>query len=686
MTDSNNSGFPVMASRALHVVAGCVRACLVLIVVAIPGCDGKKTTSTEEASQTAQSGPAASSGRDLPGGRDRSEKTQTAARFQDEAARSGLEFTYTNDEQQAHYAVVEIVGGGVGLVDFDLDGYLDVVIPGGGSFLPANMETNRVSQVISEERIVSLPRETVEQTDHPTRMAVCDELDDSVGSVRFDEREHGEKVQGTRSVSQPAAVKGEGAAHPRLVGRPTGLFRHVGPRQYRSVTVESYLGEQPYYSHGVAAADVDQDGFVDLLITGYGGLVFWHNQGDGTFREQTAASQLAPGGWSTSAAWGDINQDGWLDLYVAHYLDWSFENHPRCVNEEGRRDVCGPKRLGPLPDRLLLGEPTGEFREVTRDYGLRTDGKGLGVVIGDIDLDGDSDIYVANDTTQNFLYRNEGPGKLVECGLPTGCGFDPSGAPDGSMGTDLADFDGDGWPDLWVVNFEQETFALYRNVGDGTFLHASEATGMAAEAGLYVGWGTHFFDFDRDTDLDVFVSNGAPFQFPVNSPRRQLPLLFENHDQRRFTNVARRAGRYTSEPHDGRGVAIGDLENRGVVDLVVSHINEPVALLRNETVTQGQWLGLQLVGRSGTRQASGAIVEIEAAGRRQVSQVKGGGSYLSTSDPRLFFGLGQATLVDRITIRWPQGETQTIERLPAGQHWVVREGEAARPLASFPKS
>jgi len=572
---------------------------------------------------------------------------RTAAKFLDEATTYGLNFSYQNDEQKGYYAIVEIVGGGIGLVDFDLDGYLDVFIPGGGTFASDSLDTKPLS------------------TMRGVGPAGREELDSVMTFVNHRENQ---------------------TAKPRLTGRPTGVFRHLGSRQYESVADRARLTEQPYYSHGIAAADVDQDGFPDLLITGYGGLILWQNQGDGTFRNITASSRIEPGGWSTSAAWGDINQDGWLDLYVAHYLDWSFENNPICVNEGGQRDVCGPKRLGPVPDRLLLGEPTGEFRDVTAEYQIRTDGKGLGVVIGDIELDGDSDIYVANDTTQNFLYRNDGPGKLVEAGLIAGCGFDPSGAPDGSMGTDLADFNGDGWPDLWVVNFEQETFALYRNIGDGTFLHASEATGMAAEAGLYVGWGTHFFDFDRDADLDVFVSNGAPFQYPVNTPRKQLPLLFENQQQRRFTNVARLAGRYTTEPHDGRGVAMGDLENRGAVDLVVSHINAPVALLRNETAPSGHWIGFQLVGRSGPRHAIGALVEIEAAGRRQVAQIKGGGSYLSTSDMRLFFGLAAADHVDRITIRWPRGATESYELLEAGRYWLIREAEKPRALPAGTES
>jgi hypothetical protein len=577
----------------------------------------------------------------------RSNSIRTLAKFSDEAKMCGLDFTYQNDEQKGHYAIVEIVGGGIGLIDFDLDGYLDVLIPGGGTFASDPPDTKPLS------------------TMHRVNSFGSDELDAVKTFVSHREKQ---------------------TVEPRLTGRPTGLFRHLGARHYASVAEQAGLTEQPYYSHGIAAADVDQDGFPDLLITGYGGVVLWQNQGDGTFRNITASSRLEPGGWSTSAAWGDINQDGWLDLYVAHYLDWSFDNNPICVNERGQRDVCGPKRLGPVSDRFLLGEPTGEFRDVTAAYQIRTDGKGLGVVIGDIDLDGDSDIYVANDTTQNFLYRNDGPSKLVEAGLINGCGFDPSGAPDGSMGTDLADYNGDGWPDLWVVNFEQETFALYRNIGDGTFLHASEATGMAAEAGLYVGWGTHFFDFDRDADLDVFVSNGAPFQYPVNTTRKQLPLLFENHQQRRFTNVARLAGRYTGEPHDGRGVAVGDLENRGAIDVVVSHLNAPVALLRNETAPSGHWIGFQLVGHSGPRHAVGALVEIEAAGQRQVAQLKGGGSYLSTSDRRLFFGLAAADQVDRITIRWPRGSTESFERLGAGRYWLIREGEQPRALPAGTES
>jgi len=524
---------------------------------------------------------------------------QTAARFVDVAAESGIEFAYRNGERAGNFAILEIVGGGAGLVDFDADGQLDFVLPGGGEF----------------------------PGDEATR------------------------------------------------GLPTVVYRHAGDWRYVEVAAAARMRTAPYFSHGVAAADVDQDGFIDIAITGYGGLLLWMNQGDGTFRDGTAEAGLdIADAWPTSAAWGDLNGDGWLDLFAANYVDWSFDNNPLCVNDDGRRDVCGPKRFGPRPDQLFVSDAAGRFAEVSRQLGLRTNGKGLGVVIGDVDLDGDSDIYVANDATANFLYRNDGQGRFEEIGLIAGCGYDETGAPDGSMGADLADYNGDGWPDLWVVNFEQETFALYQNLGGGGFLHASQASGMAAEAGLYIGWGTSFFDFDRDADLDVFVSNGAPFQFPTVSPRRQRPLLFENDGGSWFTNVARVAGAYTASPHDARGVAVGDLGNDGLLDLVVSHINETLAVLRNESATNRSWIGIDLVGRSGVRSAHGAIVEIQAGGRRQTGQVKGGTSYLATHDKRLFFGLDNVDTVDSLTIRWPGGDHQSLAALPGRRYWVIREG------------
>jgi hypothetical protein len=431
--------------------------------------------------------------------------------------------------------------------------------------------------------------------------------------------------------------------------------------------------ESPYYSHGAAAADFNNDGFPDVLVTGYGGLTLFVNQGDGTFIESARAALLVDPSWSTSAAWGDVDQDGNLDLYVAHYVNWSFENDPPCHSSSGRRDWCSPQSFEGLTDALFVSSGDGTFRNVSREYGLRDGGKGLGVVIADVDLDHDLDVYVANDATPNFLYRNDGPGRWNEIGISSGTGLDKSGMPDGSMGVDVGDFNGDGRVDLWVVNFEQETFALYQNLGQDVFLHATESVGLAAEAGLYVGWGTALADFDLDGDLDLIVANGHAFQNPVHTPRRQLALVFENLEQKRFAKVAAAPGSYLAAAHDGRGLALCDVNQDGAPDVVVSHLNEAATLLRNHAPAGRRWIGLKLIGRYSARDSVGAIVRVKLGQHEQVAQVKGGGSYLSTSDPRLVFGLRDASVVESIVIEWPSGIQQSVRGIAADQYLTIVE-------------
>ena len=405
-----------------------------LLVIAVAGCgDG----SNGKGSGTGgQSGPVSTSGR---GGLNTSGNSSinTSARFIDVTLQSGVTFTYRNGQEADNAAIVESLGGGVALVDYDGDGDMDLFFPGGGEFGP-------------------------------------------------DQQIH---------------------------GRPSALFRNDGGWRFTEVTQLAGVSRAPYYSHGIAAGDFDSDGFPDLLVTGYGGLQLFQNQGDGTFQEVSASAGLNDRLWSSSAAWGDFNGDGHLDLYVTHYVNWSFKNHPYCAGpKKGQREVCPPREYQPLPDTLYTSNGDGTFRDVSREVGLRVEGeglgKGLGVLLADVDVDGDLDIYVANDTVPNFLYRNNGQGHFDEVGLMSGTSLSESGTSDGSMGVDLGDFNLDGLPDLWVANYERESFALYRNEGNCNFQHVSQSVGLTDVGGVYVGWGTVFFDFDRDGDEDVFVSNG----------------------------------------------------------------------------------------------------------------------------------------------------------------------------------
>lgn len=521
---------------------------------------------------------------------------ETLARFIEIAESSGVRFTFRDGQEAGHYAIIESLGGGVALWDYDGDGLLDIFLPGGGKYGKNN----------------------------------------------------------------------------EILGLPGALYRNAGGRSFRDVTLIAGVQESRYYSHGTAVGDYDNDGFPDLLVTGYGGLTLFQNQGDGTFREMAAAAGLTDTLWSSSAGWGDLNGDGVLDLYVAHYVNWSFDNHPFCAAQQGKnqREVCPPKTFEGLPDTLYFGLGDGTFRDGSQEAGLMPFGKppeismfdsdkGLGVLLADVDLDGDLDIYVANDTVPKFLYRNRGNGTFDEVGGQCGAALSDSATPDGSMGLDIGDFNNDGLPDLWVANYERESLALYRNDGDCQFLHVSRSTGVTAVGSLFVSFGTLFLDFDRDGDEDIFVTNGHVVRFPVNAPLKELPLLFENRGGR-FVNVAPAAGPYLSEPHLGRGVAGGDLDNDGDIDLVLSPINEPTAILLNESPNHNHWLRVRLIGVRSQRDAVGAHLTLVTSAGKQIRQVKGGGSYLSQSDLNCFFGIPQDARIEKLLIRWPSGATQEL--------------------------
>ena len=555
-------------------MTGSIRSVLLLIVALAAGCSGTTAEKPPNEHRKRQDASAGSV-----------DRLATSARFVEMAESSGVDFTYRNGEEAGHFSILESLGGGVALFDYDADGQLDLFLPGGGEFGP----------------------------DQEVR------------------------------------------------GLPPALYRSRGHWEFAEVTQTSGTARADYYSHGAAVADYDADGFPDVLVTGYGGLLLFRNQGDGTFSEVARASGLTDELWSSSAAWGDLDDDGHLDLYVAHYVDWSFENHPLCAGPQpGQREVCPPRQFTGLPDALYMSNGDGSFHDASAAAGLSRHGKGLGVIIADVDVDGRLDIYVANDTVPNFLYRNSGSVRLEEMGLISGTSLSDVGIPDGSMGVDLGDYNLDGLPDLWVANYERESFALYRNEGTFVFQHVSQATGVTAVGGLYVGWGTVFFDFDADGDEDVFVSNGHVIRHPVNAPLDQTPLLYENRGGTRLVNVAPAARGYMTRAHMGRGVAAGDLDGDGDLDLGVSRTNQPVALLSNESRGANHWLGLRLIGVRSPRQPVGAIAELHTPAGVQTRQLKGGTSYASSSDPRLYFGLGGSPQVDRVRIRWPSGVVQTI--------------------------
>lgn len=465
----------------------------------------------------------------------------------------------------------------------------------------------------------------------------------------------------------------------RTAEAPTNrLYRNEGRGRFADVTAVAGVGDT-HYGMGCAAADFDNDGDTDLYLTNFGPEVLYRNEGNGTFADITRGAGVGDSLWSTSAAWLDYDNDGWLDLYMANYIDFSIEDHRPCY-QRGLRVYCDPDKYDSVPDRLYHNEGDGRFKDATADAGLAQTppGRGLGVACADYDLDGDIDIYVANDETPGLLLRNGGDGRFQEVGLFSGVSHNGSGEVESGMGVDFADYDGDGYPDLFLTTFSFETYTLHRNMGNGFFADVTEAVGLAEATFLPLGFGTRFFDYDNDGDLDLFCANGHIFhnvaQLESSLTYEQTNQLLRN-DQGRFTDVSASAGPAFQIARVSRGAAFGDYDDDGDVDILVTNNNGLAELLRNEGGSRQHWLTVRIVGTKSNRDGIGARLELWAGGRRQVREVASGASYLSTHDLRVHFGLGTSKRVDRLDINWPSGQVDRWEDLDADQFLVVREGE-----------
>jgi hypothetical protein len=552
-------------------------------------------------------------------------------------ADAGINFTYRNGEEAGHFAILESLGGGIALVDYDGDGLLDIFLTGGGYF--------------------------------------------------------------------------DGPDKKEIRGHTCRLYRNLGGWKFQDVTKEAGLdslaGGRPwFYTHGAAVADYDRDGWPDLLVTGYGRVALFHNEPadpadpkrgrrfvDVTDRAGLNRDHI----WATSAAWGDLDGDGYPDLYICQYVNWGF--HPPLINPpcagyttDVRRDVCPPAQFASLPHALYrnaAGPGGRRFLDVSRAAGIRAAprddadyGKGLGVLMVDVNGDGRTDVYVANDTTDNFLYLNGSAlGKLAlrERGFALGVARDGGGIPNGSMGVDAADYNGTGRPSLWVTNYEGELHALYRNKETGPeprFHYSTQVAGIAAIGQNFVGFGTAFLDVDGDGWEDLVISNGHVIRRPYRCGVRQKPVLLRNQGNGRFADITPQGGGYFRSEHRGRGLVVGDLDNDGRPDLIVSHVNEPVTLLRNRSADGHHWLGVELAGREG-RDVVGTRLTLEAGGRRFTRFAKGGGSYLSSGDRRHLFGLGAVEAVGTLTVEWPSGDprVQHFDGLAVDHYYQIRQGE-----------
>ena len=468
----------------------------------------------------------------------------------------------------------------------------------------------------------------------------------------------------------------------------SALYRNRGDGTFEDVTTRAGVGSPGYWAQGCVFGDYDDDGKADLFLTGFGRYILYRNLGGGRFQDVTAAAGLSGGrGWSTGAAFGDYDADGRIDLYVSHYVDYDAGSPPlprpgpkgpeNCMYR-GFPVICGPRGLKPQIGRLFHNEG-GRFKDVTQAAGLRTDpfGYGLGAVWTDLDLDGDLDLYVANDSTPHYLYRNDGKGHFTEIGTISGTAFNEDGLPQAGMGVDSGDYDNDGLPDLVVTNFSHDYSTLYHNEGGMLFLDQSMLSGFGPPTLPTLGWGVGFIDYDNDGLKDIFLANGHVYpgvdRFNLGTTWKEHNQLFHNEGNGRFKEVTTSAGPAFQALHSARGAAFGDLDNDGDVDIVVNNIDEPPSLLRNDTAAGRHWIGFRLLGAPRNRGAIGARVTVVAGALRQMIEIHAGSSHNSSNDPRPRFGLGAAAAPERIEIRWPDGRTQTLTGLAADRYHTLRE-------------
>jgi hypothetical protein len=469
---------------------------------------------------------------------------------------------------------------------------------------------------------------------------------------------------------------------PGGAGRRPGnvLYRNDGGGRFTDVTARAGVGDDGY-GMGCAAADVDDDGDQDLYVTNFGPNVLYRNGGDGTFsRVDPEASGVANSLWSASAAFADYDGDGHVDLYVANYVDFTMEDNKLCGDHQRRiRAYCHPDAYEGVPDSLYHNDGDGTFTDVTVAAGItRRFGKGLGVVWSDLDGDGRPDLYVANDSVPNALYRNQGDGTFSDVTLRSGTGYSEDGVPEAGMGVDAGDVDGDGRFDLIVSNLSGEPNELYRNRGDMVFEVLTFPSGFGEVSVPFVGFGINFFDLDNDGDQDVMVANGHVIDnialFNDAYTFEQRSLLFENDGAGRLREVGLERGGYFSRAFVGRGLALADADGDGDLDAAVNHSDARAALLRNDAAGDRHYLRLRLSGRRSDRDAIGARVTVTAAGRRQTDEIRSGTSYGSQNEMVLHFGIGDRTRAEAVEIRWPSGAILRLADVPADQELNLAEG------------
>jgi hypothetical protein len=524
-----------------------------------------------------------------------STNSPTPGHFVDVTEKLGIHFRQQASPTSKKY-LLEAMGSGVALFDYDNDGRLDIFFANG-----ARLED-------------PTPRGSIPKKDNP----------------KFWNRLYHQKSDGTfEDVTERAGLTGFG------------------------------------YSTGVAVGDYDNDGSEDLYVAGYGRGTLYHNNGDGTFTDVTATAGVAGSGWMTSAAWVDYDNDGRLDLVVARYMQWDFDD-VFCGRREkgGYRSYCHPDLFKPESVLLFHNDGGGKFTEVAHQAGIDKPGKGLGLAIADYDHDGFMDILLANDSMPQYLFHNRGNGTFEEVALPSGAGLDSNGNSFAGMGVDFEDYNNDGWPDIMITDLANQRYALYTNLKDGTFDYSTAVTGLSAISLLHSGWGVRFFDYDNDGWKDLLIVQSHVIDtIQLSEPHlryRESPLLLQNDKGKRLVDVSAGSGEVFRQEWAARGLAVGDINNDGKLDAVVTSNDGPAWVLLNETETANHWITLNLVGTKSNRDAIGAQVKVSTAAGDQFATVTTSSSYQSSGDKRLHFGLGTSESIREIDIRWPSGIRQVL--------------------------
>jgi tetratricopeptide (TPR) repeat protein len=570
------------------------------------------------------------------------DESSLSVAFTDDAEAVGLRFQFDNGQTAEHY-LPETMSGGIGLIDYNGDGWLDVYCVQGGSL------KNAINQTLARE------------SRHPT----------GTGKTGREE-----------AVSGPARSP-DGAENP---SSGDALFRNRGDGTFEDVTRRAEIARIAWgkgYGLGISVGDYDNDGHPDLFISRLDSYALYRNRGNGTFEDVTERAGLAGRRDNpTSAAFADLDNDGDLDLYVCHYMRWDPARPQLCQTEKGDYFYCDPSKVEPAPDHVFRND-SGHFVDVTAESGLaETQGRGLGVVAADLDDDNRVDLYVANDGTANYLFKNLGGFKFQEVALEAGVAGSAEGGYQAGMGVACGDLDGDGRPDLMVTNFYGEGTTLYRNLGDWLFADSSAASGIGPASRYLLGFGIAMLDVTNRGRLDVMITNGH-----VNDNRPYylyaMPCrLYENRPDGRLLDISTKAGAPWGIERVGRGLAAGDLDNDGRIDAVALAQNEAVAYFHNKSPSVGNHVMFRLEGTASNRDGVGARITVTAGGRRQAAQRLGGGSYQSANDPRVHFGLGASQRIESVEVRWPSGKIDRWTDIAAGRAYLLHEGDQApQPLA-----